>query len=156
MTSLSDFLSLPDVERTTETRTFTLRGVEHTFTIYTDGAADAERWLKLKAAAMDGQVKSLMARANKQEYKESIGIPGRKPLIVTDPAYIGALRVLAEVLVEPKFAFGELMIVGHKVGKDFTEVLDWAADANGISEDAAKSLMNIIKNANSPEAVSEN
>lgn len=168
----SDLWSEPESERTTQTRVFNFAPAfgskDIAITIYTDGMADAERWGQLSAATLYGHTQAMLATIQKTEYSETHVMPNGKKLIVTDPAYIGSLKVLSlmqkSFVTLPKnytqkhvdqsakakdnaFRWPELLTFGHKAGKVFHDVLNWAAEVNGVTADSVAKMQELLGNA---------
>ena len=139
-------------ERTTETRTFALKGKKMRFEIYTDGREDAELWSQLSTAMMHGYALQGAAKVTGQAYKgETIAFPlgdgTVQKITVKDPAYLGSVKVFTLVAKRPAWSWTEALIMGHQLGQGFLEVCNWAADANGVTESLIRQMEEREKNA---------
>lgn len=150
----ADWLNLPEPEeRPTESMTVNARGRDWTFEIYTDGEADADLWNSLLGAMMFGETLKLQAQISKEPFGIKVHVPSGstvKTITVKDETYIGRVKVLSLVLKSPKASFTELLILGHKIGKVFNDVTQWAASANGVSAHLIASFTEITKNLPGP------
>ena len=144
----SDYINLAEPEcRSTDTMTIDARGRKWTFEIFTDGESDPEVWTRLSAALLYGNTQAMLAKIKKEEYAEKIRMPDGKMLTIKDPSYIGSVKVLSEVIISPKLTLVQLFQLGHKLGRVFTEVCDWACEKNGLTADAIEKMNKLLKNA---------
>lgn len=143
----ADIFAMPEPGSGTDTRVFRVNGKDKAFTIEANGHQFGERWAELFQCQMYGQTQKMIAQASKQTYSEEFDNPGSKKIVITDPSYMGSLKLLHAVLVAPKMPFGSLVIFGHRAGgKLIDEIASWAADKNGVSEYAQQKLIEISKN----------
>jgi hypothetical protein len=144
--SEADIYGMPEPEAGKATRTFRINGKDKTFTIETGGHLFAEKWAELLQCQMYGQTQKMIQKATNKPYAEEFDNPGGKKIVITDPSYMGSLRMLHAVLV-PKMPFGSLVIFGHRAGGKTIEALTkWAEDENGMSAYAVQKLEEISKN----------
>lgn len=139
-------------ERTSETRTFETESGPRRFEIYTDGRRNAELWNQLSTAMMHGYAMEGAARLTGQTFKgESIAYPladgSIKRIEVKDPAYLGLVKVFTLVAKRPGWGWKEALIMGSELGRAFVDVCNWAATANGVTEDYLRKLEDLEKNA---------
>jgi len=142
----ADVFALPTPAETREERVFEGAGRSWLVRIRTDGAARAERWAVLYGAFMHGQVQQQAAKFAGKAYSEVVMLPDGTRVVVTNPSYIGAVKLLSEVIEEPALSFNELLIFGHKVGKVIDEITDWAAMANGVTGHVMSQMQDLSKN----------
>ncbi len=150
--SFAEIIALPEApERPTDSITVTAKGKRWRFVIYTDGMDDAPRWSSLTTALMSGSVEQQIALGQKKPFGIKIILPDGTPLFVDDPGYLGSVKVLQMVLKEPVLSFEACLIVGHKLGKAFVDVCEWAAVKNGVNEYAVSAMQALLKNGETPD-----
>lgn len=136
--TFADVMAMPDPEERTAKKTFVLKGKPWTVTIRADGGESAETFNTLVAEL----AKAAEYIRENQVFKANT-LSGK--VVIKSAGYLGQLYVLAEVMVKPKQCLDELILWGHKIGKDFNKVLDWAMRENGVTEYLVEQMMERAK-----------
>ena len=121
----SDIWALTTPKPANVSKTFRAKGRDWKFGISTLAKTQAEVFYKYTA---------LIDAAKAQKESETVLTPMGEKVIVAPGAYLGMVRVLSAVCVEPKLSVDALLTLGHHVGGlVMDDILGWMSKENGMS-----------------------